>query len=258
MAGNGADLTIKNRKLQTPLDLCPDPNLCKTLIKCYKERQTDDIELPGNAVTGIEEAELATVNTSSGPLDECLLCSDKKRDTVFKPCGHVCCCESCATRVKKCLICRETVNAKDKIDECLVCSDKRASIFFKPCGHMVACESCYSIMKKCVECRTPIEETVPLNVCCGGEGKGSKVGPNSDEKYETILEGVNNSGHGVAMNNTTPPESLQNKVATTNMSPNNNTIAGNGTSNSNVSLNHIQKLQQQLRDIREQVNLRII
>lgn len=108
-------------------------------------------------------------------------------------------------------------------------------------------------MKKCVECRTPIEETVPLNVCCGGEGKASKVGPNADEKYETILEGVNNSGHGVAMNNTTPPESLQNKLTPTNMSPNNNTTAATG--NANVSLNHIQKLQQQLRDIREQVNI---
>lgn len=35
---NGADLNIKNKKGQTPLDLCPDPNLCKALSKCYKER----------------------------------------------------------------------------------------------------------------------------------------------------------------------------------------------------------------------------
>ena len=28
-AANGADLVIKNKKGQTPLDLCPDPNLCK-------------------------------------------------------------------------------------------------------------------------------------------------------------------------------------------------------------------------------------
>uniref|UniRef100_A0A182T3X6 ANK_REP_REGION domain-containing protein n=1 Tax=Anopheles maculatus TaxID=74869 RepID=A0A182T3X6_9DIPT len=45
LAANGADLTIKNRKLQTPLDLCPDPNLCKTLIKCYNERKTDDMDM---------------------------------------------------------------------------------------------------------------------------------------------------------------------------------------------------------------------
>ena len=31
LAANGADLSIKNKKGQTPLDLCPDPNLCKVL-----------------------------------------------------------------------------------------------------------------------------------------------------------------------------------------------------------------------------------
>ena len=34
LAANGSDLSIKNKKGQTPLDLCPDPNLCKALTKC--------------------------------------------------------------------------------------------------------------------------------------------------------------------------------------------------------------------------------
>ena len=38
LAANGADLTIKNKKGQTPLDLCPDPNLSKALAKCYREK----------------------------------------------------------------------------------------------------------------------------------------------------------------------------------------------------------------------------
>lgn len=38
LAANGADLNLKNKKGQTPLDLCPDPNLCKALAKCHKER----------------------------------------------------------------------------------------------------------------------------------------------------------------------------------------------------------------------------
>jgi len=38
LAGNGADLNLKNKKGQSPLDLCPDPNLCKALAKCHKER----------------------------------------------------------------------------------------------------------------------------------------------------------------------------------------------------------------------------
>lgn len=38
LAANGADLNIKNKKGQTPLDLCPDPSLCKSLAKCHKDR----------------------------------------------------------------------------------------------------------------------------------------------------------------------------------------------------------------------------
>lgn len=78
-------MTIKNRKLQTPLDLCPDPNLCKTLVECYNERKTGDMEeLPGGNVSGeILHNENMETNTSM-PLDECLVCSDLKRDTVFK------------------------------------------------------------------------------------------------------------------------------------------------------------------------------
>ena len=37
LVANGADLAVKNKKGQTPLDLCPDPNLCKALTKCQKE-----------------------------------------------------------------------------------------------------------------------------------------------------------------------------------------------------------------------------
>merc|ERR1719249_264316 len=39
LAANGANLGIKNKKGQTPLDLCPDPNLCKALTNCQKETQ---------------------------------------------------------------------------------------------------------------------------------------------------------------------------------------------------------------------------
>ena len=39
LAANGADLLIQNKKGQTPMDLCPDPNLCKALKKCFRERE---------------------------------------------------------------------------------------------------------------------------------------------------------------------------------------------------------------------------
>ncbi|XP_011178209.2 E3 ubiquitin-protein ligase mind-bomb isoform X1 [Zeugodacus cucurbitae] len=378
LAANGADLTLKNRKLQTPLDLCPDPNLCKTLVKCYNDRKTDDPELPGNvagtslnararalatpasvmggansgvgslnslavsvvgaaggvgggggagggvgvaaitssmhqsvaanlplgtvmkggAVSGVGmnsvAADVRNSNTSGGlnslandlsqslhaasdavkqsTLEECLVCSDAKRDTVFKPCGHVCCCDTCAPRVKKCLICRETVTSREKIDECLVCSDRRASIFFRPCGHMVACENCSGLMKKCVLCRTQIEEMLPFSLCCGGAGIAEKVhgvGHCLTDDKSNEMHCVNTSGHGVAMNNTVPG-AMSTPVASANQlnSQNNILAAGNAAaagatasaasvllapSNvNNFQMDDVQKLKQQLQDIKEQ------
>lgn len=43
---NGADLKLKNKKARTPLDLCPDPNLCKQLSKLYDERHRQVVESP--------------------------------------------------------------------------------------------------------------------------------------------------------------------------------------------------------------------
>ncbi|XP_046146146.1 E3 ubiquitin-protein ligase MIB1 isoform X3 [Osmia bicornis bicornis] len=135
LAAHGADLELKNKKGQTPLDLCPDPNLCKTLTTCHKDRESHDIETAA----------------PSGTIDECLVCSDGKREMLFTPCGHVACCNACAPRVKKCLICRDNVLTRTKIEECVVCSDRKASMLFRPCGHMCACESCATLMKKCVQ-----------------------------------------------------------------------------------------------------------
>ncbi|KAL9702341.1 hypothetical protein quinque_005859 [Culex quinquefasciatus] len=337
LAANGADLTIKNRKLQTPLDLCPDPNLCKMLIKCYNERKTDDMDMnatdaalsaaaaaaaaapsmmrpvgggsggsgpnsasssllgsagaAGGIPPGVVDANLLNDlnkmsiqpaisgqsnniagNSGNGggsgggqngpsPLDECLLCSDQKRDTVFKPCGHVVCCDNCGPRIKKCLICRESVSEREKIGECLVCSDRKASVFFKPCGHMVACDNCAQIMKKCVQCRTQIDQKVPLSVCSGGQGNVITVQHLRDEKKEptstqNLLQGINKSGHGVAMNNTMSPNVGGLNGTPTSLTTTNNigpvAVAG-GPAPSNLNLvDDVQKLQQQLQDIKEQ------
>ena len=45
LVANGAELSIKNKKGQTPLDLCPDPNLCKALTKCQKDNSRLAYEL---------------------------------------------------------------------------------------------------------------------------------------------------------------------------------------------------------------------
>ncbi|KAK9869360.1 hypothetical protein WA026_003117 [Henosepilachna vigintioctopunctata] len=217
LAGNGADLTIKNKKGQTPLDLCPDPNLCKTLTKCHKEKQSGEMEMGPNQNNQQN-------NTNTSTLDECLICSDAKRDILFQPCGHVSCCSGCAPRVKKCLLCRESVVNRIKIEECLVCSDKKANVLFKPCGHMSVCDSCSQIMKKCVLCRSQIELMVPMTVCSGGLGTISEVKADIEEEVKPSTSEAS-AIQGPLMNN-----------------------GGRDMTNTN----DIQKLQQQLQDIKEQ------
>uniref|UniRef100_S4RMX7 RING-type domain-containing protein n=1 Tax=Petromyzon marinus TaxID=7757 RepID=S4RMX7_PETMA len=206
LSANGADLSLRNKKGQSPLDLCPDPNLCKALSKCHREKNSGALESAscrspsGGGESGGESHE------------ECMVCSDLKRDTLFGPCGHIATCSLCSPRVKKCLVCKEPVQSRTKIEECVVCSDKRAAVLFQPCGHMCACDNCASLMKKCVQCRSTVDVRVPFSVCCGSKA--------SDEEEE---EG--------GMGNMQP---LQKDKDNTNMNAD------------------IHKLQQQLQDIKEQ------
>ena len=63
----------------------------------------------------------AASNTSGGgsqdpeSLEECMVCSDMKRDTLFGPCGHIATCSLCSPRVKKCLMCKEHVQSRTKV-----------------------------------------------------------------------------------------------------------------------------------------------
>ena len=49
-------------------------------------------------------------------LDECMVCSDQKRDVLFVPCGHITVCSACSVRVKKCLLCKEYVDDRRKVE----------------------------------------------------------------------------------------------------------------------------------------------
>lgn len=56
-----------------------------------------------------------SLNSNSETLEECMVCSDMKRDTLFGPCGHIATCSLCSPRVKKCLICKEQVQSRTKV-----------------------------------------------------------------------------------------------------------------------------------------------
>lgn len=231
LAAHGADLKMKNKKGQTPLDLCPDPNLCKALVNCHKEKQNNESDSGNN--NDINDGE------ESAALDECLVCSDLKRDILFKPCGHVACCSVCSPRVKKCLLCREPIMARTQIEECIVCSYKKASVLFKPCNHIVACESCACLMKKCVQCRLQVDRMIPFILCCGGKGDITEVqGDIVEDVSKVNIVNANNVNTGAAPSNVNQPP-----VST-------GALMNNGSRD--TSTYDIQKLQQQLQDIKEQ------
>ncbi|KAH9364084.1 hypothetical protein HPB48_012982 [Haemaphysalis longicornis] len=211
LVSNGAELYIKNKKGQAPLDLCPDPNLCNTLIKCRKDKSGSQMMLTPStspAARGGEE---------DSP-EDCIVCSDMKRDTLFGPCGHIATCALCASRVRKCLLCKEPVLTRSKVEECVVCSDKKASVLFKPCGHMCACEANtedLEVKKKAVNLRGAL--------------------PKNDMS-------LNISKFPADKNENSPPAPIRSGVP--------GPLMNNGAHDNTV--HDYQKLQQQLQDIKEQ------
>ncbi|CAF1414523.1 unnamed protein product [Adineta ricciae] len=143
---SGADLTIKNKKNQTPFDLCSDSHLCRMLTQKNIEYQKKE--------------------KRNENFLECLICSDHSRDTIFYPCLHIVTCHSCANRMKKCLLCKEKIQTKTKIEQCKICSKRKASVAYKPCGHFIACENCVDLKKQCLICRQTIDLIVPFKQLC--------------------------------------------------------------------------------------------
>lgn len=61
-------------------------------------------------VVSTEQAENSTLES------ECVVCMDSKCEVVFVPCGHMCCCQPCATQdMTSCPMCRGTIERKIKV-----------------------------------------------------------------------------------------------------------------------------------------------
>jgi E3 ubiquitin-protein ligase mind-bomb len=129
-------------------------------------------------------------SSTPSPSAECVVCSDSDRDTVLFPCSHLLLCWSCAQRVKKCLLCREPVERKEKVEECLVCSEKVSNLIFMPCGHIVTCEECGRRVKKCLTCKeTVIDKKVTIRP--GNSSGPGKMGNSlSDSQSKHLLKEV--------------------------------------------------------------------
>jgi len=188
---NGANLNIKNKKQQIPLELCSDINFAKCLSKYYNDALAQKV-LPLNQNSKSSQQNNSNQSISFDQkskfesLDECMVCSDNKRDVLFKPCNHISVCKQCSPRCKKCLICKEQVQERVEIDECIVCSEKKSSVLFQPCGHLCACDDCSKLMKKCIKCKSQIDKQVTFLQCCESLGSSSQ---------QTSFDSINSSNH---------------------------------------------------------------
>lgn len=115
---------------------------------------------------------------------------------------------------------------------------------------MCACANCATLMKKCVKCRAQIETLVPLNVCCGNNGLISKV---SNENVDS--EGKENNLNVKLQTNNTNCNVLNKDANRINV---NNSASGFMNNGNRDTSNDVQKLQQQLQDIKEQVFIELI
>ena len=61
------------------------------------------------------EARAARERTDSAPSGLCVVCLDKPRTIVLRPCNHMCLCEDCAELCPTCPIDRTPVTARDRI-----------------------------------------------------------------------------------------------------------------------------------------------
>ena len=139
LAANGADLGIKNKKgqvrisskcLEVPPPIPPPEPLGplsgpKPMQGAAEVRQRADRPLSSNAgekslpafpififlsTQGIIRGDGMVGGPEDKLLDECLVCSDQRRNVLFAPCGHITVCSGCSPRVKKCLLCKEYVD----------------------------------------------------------------------------------------------------------------------------------------------------
>ena len=114
-------------------------------------------------------SDLIQSNNREDSPEECMICSDNKREVLFKPCNHINACKACSVRCKKCLICKEQIQDRVEIEDCMVCDEKKSSILFQPCGHFCTCENCSKLMKKCIKCKIQIEPQLSFLPGCNND-----------------------------------------------------------------------------------------
>jgi len=115
LVSNGADLHIKNKKGQTPLDLCPDPRLTSALSKCNVETSKTPPQPQGCPQKDVvNTTDIQKLQQQLQDLKEqtmCPVCLDRLKNMIFSSCGHGTC-QLCGDSLTECPICRKPVKQR--------------------------------------------------------------------------------------------------------------------------------------------------
>ena len=133
LVGQGANPAAKNKFGNTPSDIVTDYNArtfilgftctrpTEEAIASRKQRKNNASTISDNLVSTIKDDIkpkkdpcLPTVrgNNEEPLITECLICSEMVPPIEFKPCGHKSVCSDCGQRMKKCIVCKETIDSK--------------------------------------------------------------------------------------------------------------------------------------------------
>ncbi|OXB66493.1 hypothetical protein ASZ78_011608 [Callipepla squamata] len=78
--------------------------------------RTEDTEVPAATEPSAPEEEAPSLVVPTAPLlqgdekkSECVVCMEQEAQTIFLPCGHVCCCQTCCKQLQSCPLCRKDI-----------------------------------------------------------------------------------------------------------------------------------------------------
>ncbi len=184
------------------------------------------------------------------------MCSDRKASVYFKPCGHMVACESCAPIMKKCVQCRTELQEMVPFSVCCGSTGLISKV-----SHGNNIEEHFKTKDLSLQETNHNGLNINMNNCNSINNKFNmlSVGPSTSSAQSTF----NNLGGSSGMNS-----NILNFNNNNYNSNNNNNINSNPTATSSKNsassqqppqpqpdvslLDDVQKLQQQLQDIKEQ------
>nr|CAD7261111.1 unnamed protein product [Timema shepardi] len=198
----GCQLTKRNNKGKTPLDLVADTSMGELLQQYITPRSAPQVvshqhSSDSSSMTEVDQSVVVDPAALNGmekrapaPV-ECAVCSELGDENVlFEPCGHRIACEDCSSRMKKCLKCGQVVNKRITHDgRTIACKSRQpsterlryletkiaeieeahcCSICMERRRNVVflcghgACEKCSTTLKICHMCRKTITKKINL------------------------------------------------------------------------------------------------